>query len=167
MGYAETIQEEGIVEKLIQFNRVAKTVKGGRRVAYTALSVVGDGKGKVGLGRGKARELPIAIQKAMGQARRNMVEVELNDTTLWYAVTESHGASKVFMRPASEGTGVIAGATMRAVLEAAGVRNVLAKCYGSTTAVNVARATLAALIGMRSPEAISEKRGIPMERLIT
>lgn len=165
MAYAETIQEEGVVEKLIQFNRVAKTVKGGRRVAYTALSVVGDGNGKVGLGRGKARELPIAIQKAMGQARRNMVEVELNGTTLWYAVTESHGASKVFMRPASEGTGVIAGATMRAVLEAAGVRNVLAKCYGSTTAVNVARATLAALIGMRSPEAISEKRGIPIERL--
>ena len=123
MAYTEEIQEEGLVEKLVQVNRVAKVVKGGRIFGFTALTVVGDGNGKVGFGRGKAREVPVAIQKAMESARRNMERVELNGTTIWYPVTERHGASKVFMQPASEGTGVIAGGAMRAVLEAAGVQN--------------------------------------------
>ncbi|MAZ45386.1 MAG: 30S ribosomal protein S5 [Gammaproteobacteria bacterium] len=165
MAYTEEIQEEGLVEKLVQVNRVSKVVKGGRIFGFTALTVVGDGNGKVGFGRGKAREVPVAIQKAMESARRNMERVELNGTTIWYPVTERHGASKVFMQPASEGTGVIAGGAMRAVLEAAGVQNVLAKCYGSTNPVNVVRATFKALNSMRSPESVAEKRGKSLEEL--
>ena len=165
MAYTEEIQEEGLVEKLVQVNRVAKVVKGGRIFGFTALTVVGDGNGKVGFGRGKAREVPVAIQKAMESARRNMERVELNGTTIWYPVTERHGASKVFMQPASEGTGVIAGGAMRADLEAAGVQNVLAKCYGSTNPVNVVRATFKALNSMRSPESVAEKRGKSLEEL--
>ena len=121
MAYTEEIREEGLIEKLVQVNRVAKVVKGGRIFGFTALTVVGDGNGKVGFGRGKAREVPTAIQKAMEAARRNMVEVDLDGDTLWYATTARHSASKVYMQPASEGTGVIAGGAMRAVLEAAGV----------------------------------------------
>ena len=124
--------DEGLIEKLVQVNRVAKVVKGGRIFGFTALTVVGDGKGKVGFGRGKAREVPVAIQKAMEAARRNMIQVDLNGDTLQYPVKARHGASKVYMQPASAGTGVIAGGAMRAVLEVAGVHNVLAKCYGST-----------------------------------
>ena len=145
MAYTDKIEEEGLVEKLVQVNRVAKVVKGGRIFGFTALTVVGDGNGRVGFGRGKAREVPTAIQKSMEAARRNMVDVDLNGGTLWYATTARHSASKVYMQPASEGTGVIAGGTMRAVLEAAGVHNVLAKCYGSTNPVNVVRATFNAL----------------------
>ena len=133
--------EEGLQEKLVQVNRVAKVVKGGRIFGFTALTVVGDGNGRVGFGRGKAREVPVAIQKAMEAARRNMVNVDLAGGTLQYPVRANHGASKVYMQPASEGTGVIAGGAMRAVLEVAGVHNVLAKCYGSTNPVNVVRAT--------------------------
>ena len=153
-------QTEGdLQEKLVQVNRVAKVVKGGRIFGFTALTVVGDGNGKVGFGRGKAREVPVAIQKAMEAARRNMIQVELNDGTIQYPVKASHGASKVYMQPASEGTGVIAGGAMRAVLEIAGVQNVLAKCYGSTNPVNVVRATIKGLANMRSPEAVAAKRG--------
>ena len=166
MAYSEDIREEGLVEKLVQFKRVAKTVKGGRLVSWTALSVVGDSGGRVGFGLGKARELREAIEKSGEIARRNMFEVELNGTALWYAITERHGASKVFMAPASEGTGVIAGGTMRAVLEAAGVRDVLAKCYGSTTPINVVRATVKALVNMRSPRVIALKRGLSEEQLV-
>ncbi len=150
---------EGLQEKLVQVNRVAKVVKGGRIFGFTALTVVGDGKGKVGFGRGKAREVPVAIQKAMENARRNMVEVELNGNTLQYPIKARHGGSKVYMQPASDGTGVIAGGAMRAVLEIAGVQNVLAKCYGSTNPVNVVRATIKGLTNMRSPEAVAAKRG--------
>ena len=150
---------EGLQEKLVQVNRVAKVVKGGRIFGFTALTVVGDGKGKVGFGRGKAREVPVAIQKAMENARRNMVEVELNGSTLQYPIKARHGGSKVYMQPASDGTGVIAGGAMRAVLEIAGVQNVLAKCYGSTNPVNVVRATIKGLTNMRSPEAVAAKRG--------
>ena len=125
--------EEGLQEKLIQVNRVAKVVKGGRIFGFTALTAVGDGNGKVGFGRGKAREVPLAIQKAMESARRNMITVGLDGNTLQYPIRSRHGASKVYMQPASEGTGVIAGGAMRAILELAGVQNVLAKCYGSTT----------------------------------
>jgi len=130
-------QTEGdLQEKLVQVNRVAKVVKGGRIFSFTALTVVGDGNGRVGFGRGKAREVPIAIQKAMEAARRNMISVELDGGTIQYPIKARHGASKVYMQPASEGTGVIAGGAMRAVLEIAGVENVLAKCYGSTNPVN-------------------------------
>ena len=165
MAYTDEIKEEGLVEKLVQVNRVAKVVKGGRIFGFTALSVVGDGNGRVGFGRGKAREVPLAIQKSMQAARQNMIEVELNGDTLWYPLTERHGASKVYMQPASEGTGVIAGGTMRALLEAAGVHNVLAKCYGSTNPVNVVRATFKALQNMRSPQVIADKRGKTLEEL--
>ncbi len=156
---------EGLQEKLVQVNRVAKTVKGGRIFAFTALTVVGDGNGKVGFGRGKAREVPIAIQKAMEAARRNMISVELNGDTIQYPTKGRHGASKVYMQPASQGTGVIAGGAMRSVLEIAGVQNVLAKCYGSTNPVNVVRATFEALRAMQSPENVAARRGKTAEEI--
>jgi len=150
---------DGMNEKLVQVNRVSKVVKGGRIFSFTALTVVGDGKGKVGFGRGKAREVPAAIQKAMEAARRNMIQVDLKGTTIQYPIRAHHGASKIYMQPASEGTGVIAGGAMRAVLEIAGVQNVLAKCYGSTNPVNVVRATFKGLKNMRSAEDVAAKRG--------
>jgi small subunit ribosomal protein S5 len=160
-------QKDGeLQEKLVQVNRVAKVVKGGRIFAFTALTVVGDGKGRVGFGRGKAREVPVAIQKAMEQARRNMIRVELNGDTLQYPVKARHGASRVYMQPASQGTGVIAGGAMRSVLEIAGVHNVLAKCYGSTNPVNVVRATVKGLQQMRSPEDVAAKRGKTVEEIL-
>lgn len=150
---------EELLEKLVYVNRVAKVVKGGRQFSFTALTVVGNGKGKVGLGRGKAREVPIAIQKAMENARRDMTPVALRENTLHYAVTGTHGAAKVYMQPASEGTGIIAGGPMRAVFEVAGVHNVLAKSIGTTNPINVVRATIGALRSMLSPETIAAKRG--------
>ena len=160
-------QNDGdLQEKLVQVNRVAKVVKGGRIFGFTALTVVGDGKGRVGFGRGKAREVPAAIQKAMEQARRNMVSVELNGDTLQYPIKARHGASKVYMQPASQGTGVIAGGAMRAVLELAGVHNVLAKCYGCTNPVNVVRATVKGLASMSSPEDVAAKRGKSVEDIL-
>ena len=158
--------EEGLQEKLIQVNRVAKVVKGGRIFGFTALTAVGDGNGRVGFGRGKAREVPLAIQKAMESARRNMITVSLDGHTLQYPVRARHGASKVYMQPASEGTGVIAGGAMRAILELAGVQNVLAKCYGSTNPVNVVRATFEGLKNMRAPEEIAAKRGKTVEEVV-
>jgi small subunit ribosomal protein S5 len=155
--------EEGLQEKLIQVNRVAKVVKGGRIFSFTALTAVGDGKGRVGFGRGKAREVPQAIQKAMEAARRNMINVKLDGSTLQYPVKANHGASKIYMQPASDGTGVIAGGAMRSILELAGVHNVLAKCYGSTNPVNVVRATFKGLKNMRSPQDIAAKRGKSLE----
>jgi len=165
-GKREDANSDGLQEKLVQVNRVAKTVKGGRIFGFTALTVVGDGNGKVGFGRGKAREVPIAIQKAMEAARRNMIQVELNGDTIQYATKGRHGASKVYMQPASQGTGVIAGGAMRAVLEIAGVQNVLAKCYGSTNPVNVVRATFEGLKTMASPESIAAKRGKSVEEIL-
>lgn len=156
---ANNQQSDALEEKLVQVNRVAKVVKGGRIFGFTALTVVGDGNGKVGFGRGKAKEVPIAIQKAMENARRSMVDVELNNNTLWYPVKAKHGAANVYMQPASEGTGIIAGGAMRAVLELAGVQNVLAKCYGSTNPVNVVRATINALSSMESPKTVASRRG--------
>ena len=137
--------DDGMVEKLIAVNRVSKTVKGGRQFTFTALTVVGDGNGKVGFGYGKAREVPVAIQKSMEYARKNMSHVELNNGTLWHTVKAGHGAARVFMQPASEGTGVIAGGAMRAVLEAVGVKNVLAKAVGSRNPINLVRATIKGL----------------------
>ena len=158
--------EEGMQEKLIQVNRVAKVVKGGRIFGFTALTAVGDGNGRIGFGRGKAREVPLAIQKAMEAARRNMITVSLDGHTLQYPIKAKHGASKVYMQPASEGTGIIAGGAMRAILELAGVQNVLAKCYGSTNPVNVVRATFNGLRDMRSPEGIAGKRGKSVEEIL-
>jgi small subunit ribosomal protein S5 len=162
----EDDNNEGLQEKLVQVNRVAKTVKGGRIFAFTALTVVGDGNGRVGFGRGKAREVPIAIQKAMEAARRNMITVELNGDTIQYPTKGVHGASKVYMQPASQGTGVIAGGAMRSVLEIAGIQNVLSKCYGSTNPVNVVRATFNALKAMVSPETVAAKRGKSVEEIL-
>ena len=159
-------QKDGdLQEKLVQVNRVAKVVKGGRIFGFTALTVVGDCNGKVGFGRGKAREVPVAIQKAMDQARRNMIKVDLKGHTLQYPVKARHGASKIYMQPASEGTGIIAGGAMRSVLELAGVHDVLAKCYGSTNPVNVVRATINGLAAMKSPEDIAAKRGLSVDKI--
>lgn len=157
---------DGLLEKLVAVNRVAKTVKGGRQFTFTALTVVGDGAGKVGFGYGKAREVPVAIQKSMESARKNMANVELNNGTLWHQVKAGHGAARVFMQPASEGTGVIAGGAMRAVLEAVGVRNVLAKAVGSRNPINLVRATIKGLQAMHSPSAIAAKRGKRVEEIV-
>jgi small subunit ribosomal protein S5 len=150
---------DDFIEKLVTVNRVAKVVKGGRQFGFTALTVVGDGDGQVGFGYGKAREVPIAIQKAMQSARKNMISLNLNKDTLQYAMKGRHGATLVYMQPASEGTGVIAGGAMRAVFEAAGVRNVLAKSYGSRNPINVVRATIKGLANIHSPQQIAAKRG--------
>ncbi|AKZ65889.1 30S ribosomal protein S5 [Candidatus Palibaumannia cicadellinicola] len=153
-------------EKLITVNRVSKTVKGGRIFSFAALTVVGDCNGRVGFGYGKAREVPAAIQKAMDKARRNMIFITLNSGTLQHSIKGVHTGSSVFMQPASEGTGIIAGGAMRAVLEVAGVRNVLAKTYGSTNPINVVRATIDAFNKMNSPEMIAAKRGKSIEEIM-
>jgi len=157
---------DDFIEKLVTVNRVAKVVKGGRQFGFTALTVVGDGQGKVGFGYGKAREVPIAIQKAMQAARRDMININLNNDTLQYAKKGRHGATLVYMQPASEGTGVIAGGAMRAVFEAAGVRNVLAKSYGSRNPINVVRATIKGLSEIHSPQAIAAKRGKKVKEIL-
>jgi small subunit ribosomal protein S5 len=153
-------------EKLVAVNRTAKVVKGGRHFVFTALTVVGDGAGRVGFGFGKAREVPVAISKAMAQARKNLVNVSLKKDTLHYAIRGTHGATRVLMQPASDGTGVIAGGGMRAVLECVGVRNVLAKSYGSRNPINVVRATISALAALRSPDDIAAKRGKTLEDIL-
>ena len=158
-SYESAKSNDGLKEKLVNVNRVAKVVKGGRQFGFSALTVVGDGNGKIGLGRGKAREVQAAIQKAMDDARRNMHSVRLNGRTLQYAITSNHGATKVFMSPASEGTGIIAGGAMRAVFEVLGVQDVLAKCIGSSNPINVVRATLKGLTEMSAPDEIATKRG--------
>lgn len=166
MSSVDLDKGDGLLEKLVAVNRVAKVVKGGRQFGFTALSVVGDGNGKVGLGYGKAREVPVAIQKSMERARRNMVKVSLNEGTLWYPMTARHGGSKVHMQPASEGTGVIAGGAMRAVFEVVGINNVLAKSLGSRNPINLVRATIKGLQQMRSPQQVATKRGKPVEEIL-
>ncbi len=153
-------------EKLITVNRVSKTVKGGKQFSFTALTVVGDGAGRVGFGYGKAREVPQAISKAMEQARKNMISVPLKGLTLQHEIWGMHGATKVFMRPASDGTGVIAGGAMRAVFEVAGVQNVLAKSFGSRNPINMVRATLEGLKNMNMPSEIAAKRGKSLDELL-
>ena len=157
---------DDFIEKLVTVNRVAKVVKGGRQFGFTALTVVGDGQGRVGFGYGKAREVPIAIQKAMQAARKDMIAVNLTNETLQYAKKGRHGATYVYMQPASEGTGIIAGGAMRAVFECAGVRNVLAKSYGSRNPINVVRATINALKGIHSPQKIAAKRGKKVKEIL-
>jgi len=166
MSKMDRENSDGMLEKLVSVNRVAKVVKGGRIFGFTALSVVGDGNGKVGFGYGKAREVPVAIQKSMEKARRNMITVPLKDRTLWHAVKASHCGSKIYMQPASEGTGVIAGGAMRAVLETVGVHNVLAKSVGSNSPINLVRATIKGLQAMYSPDAIAAKRGKSVEEVM-
>lgn len=157
---------DGFIEKLVTINRVAKVVKGGRIFGFAALTVVGDGNGRVGFGRGKAREVPVAVQKAMEDARKNMKPVPVKDGTLQYALTGIHGAAKVVMLPASEGTGIIAGGPMRAVFEAVGVHDVLAKCIGSNNPINVVQATFKGLTDMTTPEAVAAKRGKSVEEVV-
>ena len=154
------------IQKLVNVRRVAKVVKGGRQFGFSALAVVGNGDGRVGFGMGKAREVPLAIQKAMEGARKGAVNIDLNDGTLYRSVTAEFGAAKVFMQPASEGTGIIAGGPMRAVLEALGVRNVLAKCIGTNNPVNVVAATVKGLREMESPAYVAAKRGKSLEEIL-
>ena len=163
---AKVEQNEGLVEKLVAVDRVAKVVKGGRIFSFTALTVVGDGNGRVGFGRGKAREVPAAISKALEAARRNMITVDLVNGTVQHPINARHGASRVYMQPASEGTGVIAGGAMRAVLEVAGVKDVLTKSHGSTNTANVVRATFNGLRDMSTPEKMAAKRGKSVDEIL-
>lgn len=164
-SFDQSTKSDGLIEKLVVVKRNAKTVKGGRIFSFRALVVVGDGKGRIGVGSGKAREVPVAIQKAMYAARRNMIKVELNNTTILHRVEARYGATKVIMLPASEGTGIIAGGAVRAVFEVLGVSNVLAKIVGSSNPDNVIRAVLDGLSSMSSAENIAAKRGKKVEDL--
>lgn len=150
---------DGLIEKMIGVNRVTKVVKGGRIMAFSALTVVGDGDGGIGMGKGKSKEVPVAVQKAMDQARRSMVKIPLRNGTLQHAVIGKHGATTVFMQPAPEGSGVKAGGAMRQVFDAIGVHNVSAKVHGSTNPYNVVRATLNGLMKINTPADIAAKRG--------
>ena len=165
-NYETKAAGDDLIEKLITVNRVAKVVKGGRVFGFSALVVVGDGNGRVGFGTGKAKEVPIAIQKAMDAARRSLKRVHLKEGTLQYPVVGRHGAAKVHMQPASEGTGIIAGGAMRAVFEVVGVHNVLAKCLGTNNPINVVRATMNGLMEINSPEAVAAKRGMTVEQIL-
>ena len=156
---------DGMIEKMISVNRVTKVVKGGRIMGFAALTVVGDGDGRVGMGKGKSKEVPVAVQKAMDESRRKMIKVNLKNGTVHHAVIGRHGAAKVYMQPAAEGTGIIAGGAMRAVFEAVGVHNILAKCIGSSNPYNVVRATLNGLQALNSPAEIAAKRGKSIEEI--
>ena len=160
-------QMDDLIEKLVAVNRVAKVVKGGRQFGFAAITVVGDGNGKIGMGYGKAKEVPLAIQKAMQAARKNLHPVALNKETIYYETTGRHGASKVYMQPAADGTGIIAGGAMRAVFECVGIRNILAKSYGSRNPINLVRATINALDSMRSPQRVAKRRGIAVSKIFT
>ncbi len=165
-NYNANPEGDGLIEKLVNVNRVAKVVKGGRIFGFSALTVVGDGNGQVGFGTGKAREVPVAIQKAMENARRNMRSIKLKDDTLQYPLMGRHGAARVHMQPASAGTGIIAGGAMRAVFEVVGVHNVLAKCIGTNNPVNVVRATINGLTGMDDAETVAAKRGKSVDEIL-
>jgi small subunit ribosomal protein S5 len=157
---------DGLQEKLVNVRRVAKVVKGGRVFGFTALTVVGDGDGRVGYGVSKAREVPVAIQKSLEQARKNMKKISLKGDTLQYPIVSVTGAAKIYMQPASEGTGIIAGGAMRAVFEVVGVHNVLAKCIGTSNPINVVRATINGLADMHSAKQIAAKRGLSVEQIV-
>lgn len=159
-------QDDGIREKMIAVNRVTKVVKGGRILGFAALTVVGDGDGRIGMGKGKSREVPVSVQKAMDQARRAMEKVPLRNGTIFHAVEGHHGASRVMLHPAPEGTGVIAGGPMRAIFDVMGIRNIVAKSHGSSNPYNMVRATLDALSKLRFPSEIAAKRGKTVEELI-
>lgn len=165
-SYDQSTKSDGLQEKLVAVSRNAKVVKGGRIFSFAAITVVGDGNGRIGIGRGKAREVPVAIQKALESARKNMQHVVLKGGTLHTELLGKHGATRVFMKPATEGTGIIAGGAMRAVFEVLGIKNVLAKIVGSTNPINVVRATLRALESVSTPEHIAGKRGKTIEEIV-
>ena len=163
----KSINKDGVItdtsfddlkEKLVSINRVTKVVKGGRILGFAALTVVGDGDGGVGMGKGKAREVPVAVQKAMDEARRSLIKIKLKNGTIYHPIIGRHGAAKVYMQPAPDGTGIIAGGPMRAIFEVMGMQNILAKCIGSTNPYNVVRATLHGLSSMHTPAMIAAKR---------
>ena len=157
---------DGLIEKMVAVNRVTKVVKGGRIMAFSALTVVGDGDGRIGMGKGKSKEVPVAVQKAMDQARRNMIKVPLNGSTIHHAVVGKHGATKVFMQPTKEGNGVKAGGPMRLVFDAMGIHNISAKVHGSTNPYNIVRATLDGLSKLYTPSDIAAKRGLTVEEIL-
>lgn len=162
---SDEVKTDGLKEKMVSVNRVTKVVKGGRILGFAALTVVGDGKGSVGMGKGKSREVPLAVQKAMDEARQRMVRVNLINGTLHHSVIGRHGAARVYMQPASEGTGIIAGGPMRAIFEVMGVHNILAKCLGSTNPYNIVRATLDGLSKVQTPAMIAAKRGKSIDEI--
>ena len=165
-SFDDSTKTDGLQEKLVSVSRTAKVVKGGRVFGFAVLVVVGDGNGKIGVGRGKAREVPVAIQKAMEHARKNMVHIPLAGSTIYHDIVCRKGASRVFMKPASEGTGIIAGGAMRAVLEVLGVQNILAKNIGSTNPANVVRATITALQSISTPDYVAAKRGKMVKEIL-
>ncbi len=162
---SDEVKTDGLKEKMVSVNRVTKVVKGGRILGFAALTVVGDGKGSVGMGKGKSREVPLAVQKAMDEARQRMVRVNLINGTLHHSVIGRHGAARVYMQPASEGTGIIAGGPMRAIFEVMGIHNILAKCLGSTNPYNIVRATLDGLSKVQTPAMIAAKRGKSIDEI--
>lgn len=165
IGTAED-SNDGLREKMVAINRVTKVVKGGRILGFAALTVVGDGDGGVGMGKGKSREVPVAVQKAMDEARRRMIKIKLKNGTIYHPITASHGAAKIYMQPAPEGTGIIAGGPMRAIFEVMGMTNILAKCIGSTNPYNVVRATLKGLTKMNTPANIAAKRNKSVKEIM-
>ena len=158
--------DDGMREKMIAVNRVTKVVKGGRIMAFAALTVVGDGDGRVGIGTGKSREVPAAVQKAMERARHSMEKIPLNNGTIYHAVEAHHGAARVMLLPASEGTGIIAGGPARAVLELAGFKNIRTKSLGSRNKQNVVLATIAGLNELKTPEEVAKLRGISVDEVL-
>ena len=159
-------RDDGLREKMVAVNRVSKVVKGGRTMSFAALTVGGDGDGRIGMGKGKAREVPVAVQKAMEQARRELFKVSLKNGTLFHTVVGKHGASTVLISPAAEGTGVIAGGPMRAIFDVMGVRNVVAKSLGSSNPYNMVRATLNGLRASLTPSEVAAKRGKTVEEIL-
>ena len=158
--------DDGMREKMISINRVTKVVKGGRSMGFAALTVVGDGDGRIGMGKGKSREVPVAVQKAMEEARRKMAKVSLRNGTVHHTVMGRHGATTVMIQPAPDGTGIIAGGAMRAVFEVVGVTNVVAKAHGSTNPYNIVRATIDGLSKVNTPSEIAAKRGLSVEQIL-
>lgn len=159
-------RDDGLREKMVSINRVTKVVKGGRILGFAALTVVGDGDGAIGMGKGKSREVPVAVQKAMDEARRKMKKVSLKNGTLHHTVIGKHGAASVLMQPAPVGTGIIAGGPMRAVFEVMGVTDIICKCIGSTNPYNVVRATLNGLLAVNTPAEIAAKRGKTVQEIL-
>ena len=157
---------DGLIEKMVAVNRVTKVVKGGRIMAFSALTVVGDGDGRIGMGKGKSKEVPVAVQKAMDQARRSMIKVPLKNGTIYDEVLGKHGATRVFMQPAKEGSGVKAGGPMRLVFDALGVHNISPKVHGSTNPYNIVRATLDGLSKLYTPAEVAAKRGMSVEKIL-